>query len=195
MPNELERIFGSRIRAKALGWLFTHPDESFYVRQLATTLREDSTNLSRELFRLEASGILTSDKKGPLKYYRANRACPYFREMKGFVQKTVGVVGEIKAAIDALPGIIYAFVYGSFAKGEETGQSDVDLMIIGGVDLGSVDEALSDVEKRLGRSINYVSFNEKEYRSKRKKKDGFLMDVLKGQKVMLVGDEDNLKNP
>jgi hypothetical protein len=51
------KIFGSRIRAKILGWLFTHPDESFFVRQMALILEEDPTNVSREMAKLEALGI------------------------------------------------------------------------------------------------------------------------------------------
>jgi len=36
-----------------LGWLFSHPDERYFVRQLTGLLKEDSTNISRELARLE----------------------------------------------------------------------------------------------------------------------------------------------
>jgi len=34
----LERLLGSGLRACVIGWLFTHPDERFYVRQLAALL-------------------------------------------------------------------------------------------------------------------------------------------------------------
>ena len=44
----LERLLGSRLRARVIGWLFTHTDERYYVRQLTELLGEDSTNLSRE---------------------------------------------------------------------------------------------------------------------------------------------------
>jgi hypothetical protein len=60
MKSAIEKIFGSRIRAKILGWFFTHSEESFFVRQIATILREDPTNLSREMSRLEN---LKRDKK------------------------------------------------------------------------------------------------------------------------------------
>ncbi len=52
----LEKLLGSQLRARVIGWLFTHPDERYYVRQLANLLGEDSTNLSRELTRLEGLG-------------------------------------------------------------------------------------------------------------------------------------------
>jgi len=49
----LTNLLRSRLRAKVLGWLFSHPDERYFVRQLTGLLKEDSTNISRELARLE----------------------------------------------------------------------------------------------------------------------------------------------
>jgi hypothetical protein len=34
----LEDLFGSKIRARALAWLVTHPDERYFVRQLTAIL-------------------------------------------------------------------------------------------------------------------------------------------------------------
>lgn len=76
MWQQIEKIFSSRIRAKALGWFYMHTDERFFVRQLANILEEDSTNLSRELSSLESVGILSSMRQGNLKYFKANRKCP-----------------------------------------------------------------------------------------------------------------------
>ena len=75
MRQATERIFGSRIRAKVLAWFYMHYDESFFVRQLATILKEDSTNISRELANLEKAGILSSARQGSLKYFKTNKAC------------------------------------------------------------------------------------------------------------------------
>jgi len=186
-------IFGSRIRAKALGWFYTHTDESFFVRQLATILNEDSTNLSRELSYLENTSILSSERIGNLKLFKANLQCPFYSEMKGLVQKTVGVFGEIKSALGTLPGIKYAFIFGSYAKGEENAQSDIDLIAVGDVDIDSLDERMTGLEKKLGRSINYLTFDEREFSRKRRKRDGFIMEVLKDKKIMLIGDEEHLK--
>ena len=43
----IAELFGSRLRARLIGWLLTHPDERFYVRQITGILGEDSTNASR----------------------------------------------------------------------------------------------------------------------------------------------------
>jgi predicted nucleotidyltransferase/predicted transcriptional regulator with HTH domain len=195
MTRIIEKIFGSRIRAKILGWLFTHPDESFFVRQIALILKEDPTNVSREMAKLEELGILRSKRNGNLKHFQANQECPFFEELKGLVLKTTGVAGGIRVTLDKLAGIEYAFVYGSYAKGEEKADSDVDLLIIGDVDMDRLDSNLGKLEKTLGREINYVLYSLEEFKSKKKAKDGFLMDVLSGKKMMLVGAENGLEAP
>ena len=42
-------LFGSVLRAKAVGYLFGHPDEEFYVTQIANAVGEPVSNLSLEL--------------------------------------------------------------------------------------------------------------------------------------------------
>ena len=87
MRQTIERIFGSRIRAKLLAWFYMHHTESFFVRQLAAILKEDSTNLSRELSNLEKCGILFSTRQGSLKLFRANKNCSFLMNLKGLFSK------------------------------------------------------------------------------------------------------------
>ena len=47
----------------------------------------------------------------------------------------------------------------------------------------------------LGREINYVLYSGKEFKSKKKAKDGFLTDVLRGKKIMVVGAENGFEAP
>jgi predicted nucleotidyltransferase len=193
MSKIMEKIFGSRIRAKILGWLFSHPDESFFVRQMAAILIEDPTNVSREMAKLEELGILRSKRNGNLKHFQTNQECPFFEELKGLVLKTSGVAGQIRSSLENLKGIEFAFIYGSYAKGEEKPDSDVDLLIIGDVDLELLDASLEKSEKIIGREINYVLYSRKEFRDKKKGKVGFLTDVLGGKKITLHGAENGLK--
>jgi len=193
MGQAIEKIFGSRTRAKVLSWFYMHSDESFFVRQIATILKEDSTNVSREMAKLEKAGILSSSRQGNLKYFQANKACSFYNDLKGFILKTAGVIGELRSAVEKLPDIKYAFVYGSFARGEDRADSDVDLIIIGDVDLEKLDSVIGKLEKMFGRTINHITYDLKEFLAKKRAKDGFIMDVLKEKKVMLTGDERELK--
>lgn len=193
MSKTIEKLFGSRIRAKILGWLFTHTDESYFVRQLSSILQEDPTNLSRELASLEKMGILISSREGNLKRFRVNRDCSFLEEMKSFVLKTIGIAGQLRSALGGINGLNFAFIYGSIATGNENALSDVDLFVIGEVNLDELDKLMNVLEEKLGRTINYVFYNKEEFKEKKRKKDGFIMDVLKGEKIWLFGIEDEFK--
>jgi hypothetical protein len=108
----LAKLFGSRLRGKLIGWMFTHTDERFYVRQLQSLLQEDATNLSRELSRLATLGLLTRTAEGKQKYYQANAESPVFSELHGLAIKTVGVADVLRSALEAISGRIrVAFIY------------------------------------------------------------------------------------
>jgi DNA-binding transcriptional ArsR family regulator len=187
----LERLLGSRLRARVIGWLFTHPDERFYVRQLAALLDEDSTNLSRELARLESLGVLLSERGGRQKYYRANPDSSVFVELKGLATKTAGVVDILRQGLEGFRDQIdSAFVFGSFARQDETAASDIDLVIIGDVDPISLHRAMAQAEAVVRRTINYSLVSREEYAGRREEEAGFLGRVLKGPKLMVLGALD-----
>lgn len=106
------------------------------------------------------------------------------------ILKTAGVGGVINESLTPLSGIDMALIYGSYASGQESGASDVDLLIVGSVDLNKLDRALAAAEKTLGRDTNYVSYTRKEFSARKRRKEGFLSDVLSNSVLMLVGNED-----
>jgi predicted nucleotidyltransferase len=189
----MEKLFGSRIRAKLLGWFFMHVDESYFVRQLAAILEEDPTHLSREMAKLVNLGILKSVRQGNLKQFHVDRECIFFNEMKGLVLKTMGAAGQIRESLHGLKGVMFAFIYGSYAKGKEEIHSDVDVIIVGKVNMDKLDNLVLDLDKKLGRTINYLVYSSEEFSSKRRARDSFLKSVLAGPKIMLIGRDNDLK--
>ncbi|MBI2908049.1 MAG: helix-turn-helix domain-containing protein [Chloroflexi bacterium] len=188
----LETLLGSKLRAKVLGWLFTHPDERFYVRQLNSLLGEDSTNVSRELARLEKAGILISTTEGRQKYYQADRRSPFFDELHRLIVKTVGVVDVLRSALlPAAKRIRVAFVFGSVATGAKNRTSDVDVMVVGKTTFGEIVSLLGPAQATLGREINPVVYPVSEFRQKQADSN-FLRTVVGEDKVFFIGDEDEL---
>ena len=190
----LEKLFGSRLRAKAIGWLFTHPDEHFFVRQLTKQLGEDSTNLSRELAKLEKLGFLTSRVEGRQKYYQANKRSPMFDELKGLAVKTTGLADHFRRALQPLTQQIrVAFIHGSFARGEATAESDVDLILVGSLSSRDAATCLARTGVKLGREVNYVVYAPKEFQRKARERHHFITEILKAPKIYLMGGDDELK--
>jgi DNA-binding transcriptional ArsR family regulator len=188
-PSILEQLLGSRLRARLLGWLLSHPGERYFVRQLASLLQEDSTNLSRELSRLEALGVVSSSREGLQKYFQANPDSPIYPELRGLVLKTSGVGDILKQALQPLADrIMVAFLFGSVAAGKETAASDIDLFIAGDVRLGEIVGVLSPAQDQLGREINPVVYPVTELHAKLEQGHHFLQSVFSGPKILLWGD-------
>ncbi len=193
MNGVLETLFGSKLRVKVLGWLFTHPDERYFVRQLTGLLGEDSTNVSRELARLEKSGILTVTVSGKQKYYQANTNSPIYNELHGLIVKTVGVVDVLRSSlVPSIGRIKIAFIYGSIASGSEKKASDIDIMVVGAISFGDIVNLLSVAEERLRREINTVVYSVLEFRRKLKEDHHFVRNVIESERLFIIGDENEL---
>jgi len=190
----LDELFGSKLRAKLIGWFMVHADERYFVRQLTSLIKEDPTNVSRELARLARLGILESSREGRQKYYRVNRSSPFFQELRGLAIKTIGISDVVRAQFKVLSGRIkVAFIFGSFAEGRETSRSDIDIMVIGEASFSEVCEALRPTHEIIGREINPTVYPQKEFKAKLKSGHHFLKSILSAKKTFLVGDENELE--
>jgi uncharacterized protein len=170
--------------------LFTHTDDRYFVRQLTGLLKEDSTNISRELARLEKMGILVLTTSGRQKYYQANLKSPIYNELHGLVVKTAGVADILRSyLVPASEKIKLAFIFGSIASRTETRASDVDVMIIGDIDYDEAASCLNLAQDKLGREINSVVYPVLEFQQKVKNDHPFLKSVLESEKIYLIGDE------
>jgi len=187
-PSPLVLLFGSKTRADVITLFIMHPDESFYVRQIAGLLHQSTTPVVRELARLEQMGLLTSENRANAKYFSMNRQSPIFSELQSLVLKTAGLADVLKKTLKSLADLSFAFVYGSFASGEMGPKSDVDLFMIGNVPLPVLTRAVRTAESKLGREVQYSIFDGEEFLRKLKKGDDFIRQVVLGHKIMIVGD-------
>lgn len=180
-------LFRTKLREKLVTYSFTHPDEHFYVRELAGLIDEDAGNLSRELRKLEKEGLFDSSSKGNIKFYSLNKSYPLFQELKQIVFKTEGVEGSLRDLVHKYKGISFAFIYGSYAKNKEKKTSDIDLAIVGEFPRNEFTRQIRDLESKLNRDINFTSYAEGEFTKERKKEGSFLNMVLKGKIIILKG--------
>lgn len=190
----LETLFiaKSKIRQGLLVLFYTNPSKRYYLRELQRMLGYSAGSIRRELLRFQKDNLFTTQKVGNLLYYRLNITHPLFKELKSIISKTVGVEGSLRKVVSSIKKIKIAFVYGSFASKRQKAGSDIDLMIIGNPDISSLNEKIARLEKKLEREINITNYSQDEYKKKRKVKSGFILDLLKNPKIMLVGTEDDL---
>jgi predicted nucleotidyltransferase len=185
-------ITKSKIRRDLLTLFFTNPSQKYYLRELQRILGYSAGSIRRELSKFQKDTLFNTQKVGNLLYYSLNIKHPLFKELKSIVSKTVGVEARLRKTLSSIKKIKIAFVYGSFAAKREKGISDIDLMIIGEPDISYLNEKITKLEKKLIREINPTIYSLKEYKAKKKAKSGFILEILKNPKIMLIGKEDDL---
>lgn len=183
-------LLKTKLRQKLLSYCFTHSTEDYYVRELASLIREDAGNLSRELRKLEEEGLYKSFSRGRLKFYSLNSEYPLYSEFKKIVSKTEGVEGSLRDLVSNYKGIKLAFIYGSYAKNREKKISDIDLIMVGKFPHDRFTHQVRQLEAKLNREINFTIYEEGDFERNRKKEGGFLNMVIKDRMIILKGKLD-----
>jgi predicted nucleotidyltransferase len=184
----------SAVQQRVLALLFGQPERSFYTAELIRLAGSGSGAVQRELARLEQSGLVTTQRTGNQKHYRANRQSPIFSELRSIVQKTVGLAVPLGQALEPYRAKIgAAFVYGSVAKGEDTAGSDIDLMVIGeNLTYSDLYGGLQAAERVLDRTINPTFMTPSEWRKKRRQSNSFVSKISAQPKLFVFGSDDHL---
>ena len=189
-----ERLFASPTLAKLLTTFLIHPDTTFYQRELIRAAGTGLYTVQRVLARLEGAGLVVKAPRGNRVYYRANRDHPAFQDLKRAILKTFGLGDTLRAALTPLTGRVrLAFVYGSIARGEETGTSDIDLFLLGDLTLREAATLLGPVARELGREFNPTVYPLEEFRRKAKEGHHFIAEILRSDKIFLIGNQDELE--
>jgi predicted nucleotidyltransferase len=162
--------------------------------QVARLVDTSVGTVQRELARLTEAGLITRSMVGNQVFYQANQEHPEFPELKALVAKTTGVFQMLKTALAPLAArIAFAFVYGSFARGEEKAASDIDLMVVGSASLDEILDVLSPIEKQLRRPVNPTIYSLDDLKKRLHAGNHFLQSLEKSKKVFLIGNEDEFR--
>jgi uncharacterized protein len=184
----------SRNRQAVLRLLYGHPDETFYLRQVARLCGGGHGAVQRELKALSDAGIIRRIVRGKQVFFQANAECPVYEEIKALMVKTAGAADVLKAAMASLgPRIQIALVYGSMAQARQKANSDVDVLVVGHVTFREVVAAFAGAQSQLGREVNPTVYAPEEFRSKLASGHHFVTSVLRKEKVFLIGDDRGLE--
>ena len=146
--------------------------------------------IQKEIAHLKKLDLVIPERDGNRLYYTANADHPLYKEICSLVEKTSGIAEQLKETLSSITGIECAFIFGSYAKGEEKSHSDIDLIIIGNVGLRTLSSAFKNLTEQSQREINPHVYSAKSWKEKVKKKDHFIKSVLTDKKVFLIGDEN-----
>jgi len=191
----LADVLFTPVQRRLLGLIFGQPERSFQSGELIRLAGSGTGAVHRLITRMADTGLVAVERIGNQKFYRANEDSPVFNELVALVRKTVGLAAPLQSVLSPFGTRIHAaFVYGSFARGEESSASDIDLLVIADdLEYSELYAEIPAVEALLARPVNPNLMTRKEWQRKRASRDSFAARVADQPKLFIIGSESDLE--
>lgn len=189
----LKDLMVSRVRVKILTLFFGNPVKIFHVREIVRQIGEEINAVRRELLHLEKIGLFSKEQRANRLYYSLRKDYPLYFEILEIIAKTSNLGENILKNKLKLGKIKYAMISGRFVRRlDRKVKNEVDFLIVGSVVLPELANIVKTEEVRVGREINYTVMSEEEFDFRKRRRDPFVVEILRMSKIMLIGDEESL---
>lgn len=169
---------------RLLGAVLMHPDQDFGTVELLDTMGSSRSAGSAVLNRWVESGLLVERRVGNQRRLAVNEQFLLYPELRNIALKTIGLTEPLARALAPLaPRLTAAFVFGSVVTGTDTGASDIDIALVGDINLFDVSPRLDPVQHELGRPVHVNVYSKAEWRSAR---DPVVAAIKKGPRLDLM---------
>jgi hypothetical protein len=190
----LGELIVSRVRVKILQLFFLNLGKIYHVREIVRRTDEEINAVRRELAHLDKAGILSNEKRANRLFYLLRKDYPLYYDLLELMLKTSGLGGEIIKNRSKLGKIKFAMISGKFARNITSDPNNVNLLLVGKVVLPEISQIVRQEEAKREREINYTVMSEEEFEFRKRRRDPFVIEILKGSRVMVIGDEEELVN-
>src|SRR6266550_3982180 len=188
----IQLVPASRIGREALALLMATPGQELHTREIARRVNADAHPVQRALEQMLDAGLVQSRRLGNLRLW-STRDTELAAPVREILRRTAGVAEALRGALSSMRGVQLAFLFGSYASGEDKLGSDIDLFIVGAPDWTELSHVVTKHEGGLAREINSVVWTIDELQSPTPKQQRFLNSLMRKPKIWLVGDDDELE--
>ncbi|MCX8009281.1 MAG: hypothetical protein N3A54_06335 [Patescibacteria group bacterium] len=189
----LEDIITSRVRIKLLELFLLHPNTMFHVREIVRQVGEEINAVRRELSHMEKNGMVSKEHRANRLLYEFRKDYPLYTELLYLIGKTAWLGGDILRYRNKLGKIRYAMISGRYLKGiPKKTSTDVDVLLVGTIVLPELALVIKAEESRRQIEVGYTVMTEEEFEFRKSRRDPFVLSILHGSRVMVIGDEEAL---
>ncbi|MGI6374198.1 MAG: PASTA domain-containing protein [Patescibacteria group bacterium] len=203
----LKLLFGQESKIKLLNLFLLHPDRSYELANISQETGLTTAQINKGLLNLKELGLVeevvvkaTSSKAaGKTKAQTPAKKTTAPKESKIFVtNKNFLLYPELRALLVKAQIISSQHFITSLEKNFQpqlillTGlfvnqpESLTDLLIVGNIKRPLFLKLIAELEKDLGREINFTIMSEAEFYYRREIVDIFLYNILEGEKIILI---------
>jgi hypothetical protein len=189
----LKSLLISKVRVKLLEIFFSDPTGMYHVRDLVRRTDEEINAVRRELLHLEEGSVLQKEQRGNRLYYWPRSDYPLFEDLLSMVAKSTGLGGLLNKNRNKLGRVRLIMLSEKYVRHlPRTNTDDVDLLVVGNVVLPELSLMVRGEEAKREGEINYTVMTEDEFRFRKSRRDPFLMRILLGSRIMVVGTQEEL---
>lgn len=193
----IEQLFGSKTRIKLLSLFLNNPGRPFYVREITRKIDEQINSVRRELSNLLSLGVIKSASEQNKLYYEVDTSNNYYEPLRSIFNnvpitqakelKETREEDELAKKLKASGRIELAFLTGGFVRANHI---PIDLFIVGDVNRAKVSKIVADLERELGRELNYTVMSTEDYSYRMSLNDRFLNNIMEAKKIKLLDAND-----
>lgn len=158
-----------------------NPKIEMYQSEIIKKTGVPTTRAINLLNSLARSGLLVEKIKAGSKFYSAVEGHPVLKQLKILI--IVSKLYELTRDFENYD--IEIFLFGSAAKGEDTENSDIDLLIITGVDKSIINNLINRLRVNMDRDVSPVIYSPIEYASLHNKEKAFY-DQIERNKIRVL---------
>lgn len=182
--SAVDFLFSER-QQRMLAALVVHPERQYGTNELLA-IGGSGVGAGRNVIKaFDRAGIIKKSARGNQVVYSIDVAHPIHPELRSICLKTFGmsdaVANELQQFADRIQT---AFIFGSIVDGNERADSDVDLMIVGDLDVFELGEAIERLQSTLGRQIDLNLHTPDEWRALAT--DRVIGKIMNGKRVIIA---------
>ena len=186
----LNKILVSEVRVNILKLLLLNPNRAFHIRAIVRQVGAEINAVRRELDNLFEINLVNRRQSSNKIFYQIETSHPFFSDLLSLVAKEEGIGAAIVKNEKRIGMIDYAVLSLAFLRGRKSTALDVDLFIVGDVDLEVIKNVVKEEESKMNKEINYSVMNMEEFMSRKRTNDPFIYRVMTQSRTMLIGDDE-----
>lgn len=182
-----------RISREVLGLLMSAPGRELHTREIARRVRADAHPVQRALEQLMGAGLVESRRLGNLRLWSVAQDSALVPGVRDVIRRTTGVAEHLRQKLAEMPGVQLAFLFGSYASGQDKLGSDIDLFLVGSPRWRDLSKELASLASEIGREVNPVIWSIDELEHPTRAQARFIRNLLSRPRIWLVGDDDEFE--
>ncbi|MEA2055845.1 MAG: nucleotidyltransferase domain-containing protein [Candidatus Thermoplasmatota archaeon] len=167
---------------RILVFLARNPDQQFYIREIAKDINKSVGGTHKTLKLLKEMDFVNENKSGKNLYYQINPMNPSIKNFKIFItiNELTSLVNRLKETSEKI------ILFGSCANGEDTAESDIDLLV-----LTNEKEKINKkiLNTKVNRKVQAVVVSTGDLMKIKEKDKGFYQEINKGITLWDVKNE------